>query len=197
MDTRLERLYLLEIVLDLLLLLRESDCCHLGILHLVLLELEITSHIIDLRHRWQLILPCHGLLHVLKQACNKRLTVLDFLLALCLLVVELERELVDFLFLLVEDLVLLLFAMTTGLTIFFKVIVDFLDVLLVLVNHFSHLKQVFIHLLQLSVVLLDPVLEALSSFRQRQVHLVCLKFKVLLSLHELSSLILEMLSSLL
>ena len=183
--------------MDLLLLLRETGSSHLGVLHLVLLKLEITSHVVNLSHRWQLVLPSHGLLHVLEELGNERLTVLDLLFVLGLLVVEFERELVDFLLLLVEDLVFLFLALVASLAVLLQVVVDLLDVLRVLFNHFPHLKQVLVHLFQLSVVLLDPVLEALSRLWQRQVHLIGLQFQILLSLHQLGSLILEMLCSLL
>ena len=183
--------------MDLLLLLRETGSSHLGVLHLVLLKLEITSHVVNLSHRWQLVLPSHGLLHVLEELGNERLTVLDLLFVLGLLVVEFERELVDFLLLLVEDLVFLFLALVASLAVLLQVVVDLLDVLRVLFDHFPHLKQVLVHLFQLSVILLDPVLEALSSLWQRQVHLIGLQFQILLSLHQLGSLILEMLCSLL
>lgn len=74
---------------------------------------------------------------------------------------KLLGELIDLLLLLVEDLVLLLFPLATGSALLSEIVVDFLDVLLVLVNHLFHFKQVFVHLLQLGVVLLNPVLEAL------------------------------------
>lgn len=74
---------------------------------------------------------------------------------------ELLGELIDLLLLLVEDLVLLLFTLATGSALLSEIVVDFLDVLLVLVNHLPHFKQVLVHLLQLGVVLLNPVLEAL------------------------------------
>ena len=64
-DTSLQRLHLLKIVLDLLLLLDEPSSCRLGILHLILLELQIASHILDLRLRRQLVLSALSLLHVL------------------------------------------------------------------------------------------------------------------------------------
>lgn len=74
---------------------------------------------------------------------------------------KLLGELIDLLLLLVEDLVLLLFTLATGSALLSEIVVDFLDILLVLINHLSHFKQVFVHLLQLGVVLLNPVLEAL------------------------------------
>ena len=109
--------------MDLLLLLRETGSSHLGVLHLVLLKLEITSHVVNLSHRWQLVLPSHGLLHVLEELGNERLTVLDLLFVLGLLVVEFERELVDFLLLLVEDLVFLFLALVASLAVLLLVVV--------------------------------------------------------------------------
>lgn len=196
-NTRLKRLHLLEVVLDLLLLLNEPGRRSLSVLHLVLLELEVTSHVFNLLLSGQLVLPRHSLLHVLKETGNILLTVLDLLFVLCLLVVELESKLIDLLFLLVQDLVFLLLALIAAFAILLQIIVNFLDVLMVLVDHFTHLKKVLVHLLELSVVLLDPVLEALSGFGKWQVHLIGLQLQVFLSLHELRSLILEMLCSLL
>ena len=126
--------------MDLLLLLRKTGCSHLSVLHLVLLELEITSHVVNLSHRWQLVLPSHSLLHVLEELGNKRLTVLDLLFVLGLLVVEFECELVDFLLFLVEDLVLLFLALVASLAVLLQVVVDLLDVLRVLFNHFPHFE---------------------------------------------------------
>lgn len=174
-DTSLQRLHFLEVVLDLLFLNLETGCRCFCILHLVLLELEVTSHVFHLLLRWQLVLPLHCLLHVLKKAGDECLALLDLLLVVILLLLKLLSEFIDLLFFLVQDLVLLLFALSTGTTLLLEVVVDLFDVLLVLLHRLLHFKEVFVHLLELSVVLLDPVLETFPSLRQRQVHFICLK----------------------
>ena len=197
MDTSLQRLHLLKVVLYLLLLNLEASGRSLSIFHLVLLELQITSHFVNLLLSGQLVLSLHRLLHMLKQACNQCLAFLDLLLVLTLLLLELLGELVDFLFFLVQDLILLLFTLPAGTALFFEIIVNLLNVLLVLVHHLLHLKEVLVHLFELSVVLLDPILETLPCLREWQVHLIRLQLQILFLLHQGGPLIFQMLCSLL
>ena len=120
---------------------------------------------------------------------------LDLLLVLGLLNLELLSKLVNLLFLLVENFVLLLLA---ALSIFLaKILLNFSDILLICFNHLLHLNDFLVKLLDLCVILLDSILEPLSSLWKGQVHLVGLKLQIFLLLGEHGSLLLEMLSALL
>ena len=67
MDPALKILDFFEIIVDGLLLHLEPSSGGLRVLQLPLLELKIIFHFIDLGRSWQLVLPCHILLHMLQQ----------------------------------------------------------------------------------------------------------------------------------
>jgi len=67
---------------------------------------------------------------------------------------------------------------------------------LVLVDNFSHFTDFLFLTFDLSIVLLNAIHKSLTSFWERQVHLVCLKLKIFLALGQVSLLITEMLSAL-
>jgi len=193
-DSTLQVLNLIQIILDLLLLNSQPGGCVLSVFELALLELQVGTHVLDLLLSGQLVLPCHCLLHMLKQLSNDMLILLDFLFILHFLGFKLLCEFVDLLLFLVENLILLLF---TGLSVLLsEILVNFLDVLVVLVDHLLHIEDLFVHLLDLSIVLLDTVLESFSCLVE-QIHFIGLKLKIFLFLHEGGSLLLEMLGSLL
>lgn len=194
-DTLVQGLHLLKVILRLLLGYSQSCCGGFRVFQLTLLELEIATHFADLLLRWQLVLALHSLLHVLKQARDELLALLDFLLILDLFFFELLREFVDLFLLLVEDLVLLL--ITAAITLFSQVVVNLLDIGGIVVDHALRIEHLFLHLLQLSVVLLDSILETLTGLTEGKVHFISLKFKVILLLEQLLALFLQVLSSLL
>ena len=195
MDSTFKVLHFFEIIVDGLLLDLKSCSGGLGVLQLSLLELEVVLHLINLSGSGQLVLSSHVSLHVLKEGGNQCLVLLDFFFVLSLLHLKLLSELVDFLFLLIEDFILLLF---TALRIFLsEILIDFFDVLLVGFDHLLHFDNFFVHLLDFGIVLLDTVLKSLSSLWQWQVHFIGLKLEILLLLSEHSPLLLQVLSSLL
>jgi len=110
--------------------------------------------------------------HVFEEGMDDFCLLSDFSFILLLLLFKLSHEVVDLLFLLIEDLVLL-----HVISIFFvaHVTLYFFDVPLIGINNFARLCQVLRDLLNLSILLLDAVHEALSSFRERKIHLVGLK----------------------
>jgi len=123
------------------------------------------------------------------------LTVFDLLLILVLFDLELLSKLVDFLFLLVEDLVFLFFVV--GSSFLPQIILDLSDIGVVSLNHFLHLSDFLVHLLEFSVVLLDSVLKAFPCFWEGQVHFVGLQLQVLLLLQQIGPLFLQVLCPLL
>jgi len=119
----------------------------------------------------------------------------NLLLILNFLSLKLFCESVDLFFLLVKNFVFLLFA---GLSVFLlKILINFFDILLIVVDHLFHIENLFIHLLNFGVVMLNTVLKSFSSFWKWQVHLVGLEFKILLLFEKIGSLFLQVLGSLL
>ena len=132
---------------------------------------------------------------MLKQLSNQLLILFDFSFVFTFLELKLLSKFVDFFFLLVQDLNFLFFAWL--ITPVSNVVVNFLDVLLVLLNCFGHVQQFFVHLLQNNVVFFDAVLKAFSRFGKRQIQIVGLELEVLLLFDKHNSLFFQMLSSLL
>lgn len=64
-DSRVEVLNLLKVVLSLLLLYAQPGSRRLRVFQLTLLELQVGLHLSHLSLRWQLVLSSHSLLHVL------------------------------------------------------------------------------------------------------------------------------------
>jgi hypothetical protein len=123
------------------------------------------------------------------------LILFDLLIVLNLFSFKLLSEFIDFLLFLVENLILLLLARLS--VLFFEVLINFLNVLVVLVDHLFNLEDFFVHLFDLSIILLDTILKSLSGFWKWEVHLIGLKLEILLLFHKGGPLLLEMLSSLL
>ena len=195
MDSAFKILHFLKIVVNGLLLNLQSCGGGLGIFKLTLLEFKIILHLVDLRRSWQFVLSCHISLHMLEESGDQSLMLLDLLFVLSFLNLELLSESIDFLFLLIQDLILLL--LSTLCVFFSKVLLNLLNILLIGIDHLLHFDNFFIHLLDFGIVLLDTVLESLSSLWQREVHLIGLEFQILLLLSEHGSLLLQMLCSLL
>ena len=133
---------------------------------------------------------------MLKKLSDDLLVFLDVLLMVDLLFFELLGEFIDPLFLLVQDFVFLFF-LTRRSTASSKLLVDFLDVGIVGINHTLGLKVLFVKGFELDIVLLDAVLESITSLREWKVHLVGLKLEILLLLDKSGSLLLQVLGSLL
>jgi hypothetical protein len=125
-----------------------------------------------LRLGGELVLACHGLLHVLEQLGNQRLAIFNLLFVLIFFDFKFLREIIDFLFFLVEDFVLLLITLVALIP---HVRIDFFDILLIGVDRFLHVHLFLLELFKLYVVLFDAILEALSGFVKRKVQVVCLQ----------------------
>jgi len=116
---------------------------------------------------------------------------------------EALHELVDLALLLVEDLVLLGLAVFSTRTLtpagflLLQVLLYLLYVTLVRFDHFADISNILLELFDLSVVLLDPVEEAFTCLRERQIHFIGLEFEVVLALDESRLFLLEVLSPLL
>jgi len=144
---------------------------------------------------WQLVLSGHGFLHVFKKLSNDMLVLLDFLFIFSLFLFKLLSKFIDFLFFLMKNLIFLL--LTLSLTILFlHVLINFSDILLVLINSLLNFEDFLIHMLNLSIVLLDPVLESFSRFWKWQVHFISLQLKIFLLFGESCFLLFKVLSSL-
>ena len=169
-DSELKALDLLEVLVDVFLLALELSYGSSGSLEKALLVSEVLLHFINLGGCGQLTLPGHGLLHVLEKSSVMVLELFNLFLVSDLLLLELLGERVDLLLLLVKDLVLLLL-IALGL-VFHHILRNIFDVLLVSVNHFLGFDNFLVHLLDLSVILFDPVLEPFSGLWEWQVHLI-------------------------
>ena len=98
---------------------------------------------------------------MLQKLSDVELVILNFFLVLNSLLLKLLLELIDFLFFLVENLILLLF--TRG-VLFLEICVDFFDVLLVCINHLLHIELILLQLFELDVILFYSILESFSGF---------------------------------
>ena len=125
---------------------------------------------------------------MLKEGRDQSLVLFDFLFVLSFLHLELLCKLVNLLFLLIKNFVLLLLATLS--VLLSKVLVDFFDILLISIYHLFHLNDLLINLLDLCVILFDTVLESFSGLWKRKVHLVGLELQVLLLLGKHCSLLL-------
>jgi len=181
-------------LIDLVLLHIQPGCRGFRVVQLALLVLEVVFHFVNFLATGQIVLPGQVTMHFFKQLGNVGLVVLDLSFVLHLLLLVLDRELVNLLFLLVQDLVLLFIATRL---VLFQVVFNFLYVSFVLLHHFSAFKFFFFKLLQFNVVLFDPILEALSRFGQGQFHFVGLEFQVILFLKQGHSLFFQVLGALL
>ena len=198
----LKGLDLIEVILPLLELYLKSCIGSLSIFDLPLLEGKLIFLIFILGGRWQIVLTNHGALHVLQQCRDRCLMFVDLALISGLVFLELLHEFADFSLLLVEDLVLLGLAIfaTSGCgtrLLLLQVLLDLFDVPLIGLNHLSYISDILLLLLDLGIVLLDAVEQALTCLGEGQIHLVGLELQVILPLQERGPLFLEMLGPLL
>ena len=201
-DTTFESFDLLEIILSLLQLNLEPCVGRLCVLYLTLLEGKLFFLIFVLCCCWQVILADHGLLHVLKQKSNSGLMIVDLAFVLSLFFFETLHEVVDLTLFLVKNLVFLSFTVLSSCTLtarllLLEILLNLLDVALVGFNHLADISNILLELFDLGIVLLDPVEQAFTCLRERQVHLVSLQLEVVLPFDEASLLLLEVLRSLL
>lgn len=112
-----------------------------------------------------------------------------------LLFLKLLHKIIDLLFLLIENFVLLGLILIRLLLL--QVLFNFFDVSLIGLNDLSNIVDIFFDLLDFCVILLDSVKQSLSGFGERQVHFVGLQLQVFLSLSECGSFLFQVLSSLL
>ena len=171
LDRVLQMLVLVAVLparLDFRLQLGRSALC---IIEKPLLELKIIAHLINRLLGRKLLLTSERLVHVEKQSFDCLLGLFDLLVVALLLLLKLLHILVDLLLLLVEDLVLLeIFAAVLLLVL--QVVVDVLDVALVSLDHPAHIRDFFLLLLDLSVVLLDAVHQSLAGLGEGQIHFI-------------------------
>lgn len=106
-DTTLECLDFLEIVLSLFKLDLESSICVLSILDLTLLEGKLIFLVLKLGRGRQIILANHSLLHMLQQSCYGLLMLSNLSLISGLFIFEVLHELIYLALLLVQNFVLL------------------------------------------------------------------------------------------
>jgi len=204
LDSALECLDLLEVVLSLFELDLQPGVGGLGVLDLPLLERQLILLVLVLSRSWQIVLTNHCLLHVLEECRDGCLVVTDLLLVLGLFLFKALHELVDLALLLIQDFILLSLAVlstsasatATGLLLL-QVLLNLLDVPLIRLDHLSNISHVLFQLLDLRVVLLDPVEQALARLGERQVHLVSLQLQVVLALQQRRLLLFQVLRTLL
>jgi len=134
---------------------------------------------------------------VLKESEDDFLVISEVPLILTFFFLVLDSEFVDFFFLLVQNLVLLRVFVLSWLRSARNLVLNLFYILLVCFNHFAHVRDFFFLLLDLSIVFLDPVHKSLTSFWEGQIHFVCLKLKIFLSLREVVLFVPQMLGSLL
>lgn len=161
LDSSFEVFDLLQVALNGFALDLEPGSRGFTVLQLVLLEPQVFAHVLDLLLGWQFVLSGHGLLHVLEQLRDDVLIIINLPLVLNLVHLELLLELVDFLLLLVEDLVLLL--LTSGFS-FLHILINFLNVCLIGVDHLLNINLFLFQLFQFNIALFYPVLESVSGF---------------------------------
>jgi hypothetical protein len=114
----------------------------------------------------------HVLLHVFQKSENDLLVICDVSLVLTFLLLILNSELIDFLLLLVKDLILLRVFILSRLGSARYFVLDVFNVLLVSLNHLSHVRNLLLLLLDLSIVLLNSVHQSLTGLWEGQIHFV-------------------------
>ena len=107
---------------------------------------------------------------------------------LSLLLFKFLSELIDLLLLGVKNFKLLLTGHGTASSLRFvaQLVVNISDVPVVGINHLAHVSNVLLLLLDLTIVLLDAVHEALSGLSERKVVFVANELEVVLSLLKIS-----------
>lgn len=170
-----------------------------SLVELSLLEVKIFPHLFNLIDAWQSCLAVQVLVHVLKQGRDSLLRVRHLRHHLLLIILVLLRELIDLLLLVVENLKLFLatHATTGALSPILQLVFDIFDIAIVGVDHFSQIANLLILLLDLGIVLLDAIHEALASLREGQIVFIALQLQVIFSLLKLRFLLAKMLRPLL
>lgn len=114
-------------------------CSHFGIVQLSLLKIQIFTHFINLVVGRQAVLSCHVFLHVLEKGKDYFLIVLDIGLVLSFFLFKLYGKLVDLFLFLIQDFVLLRVFILGSLATALNFVLNLFDVLLISLNHFSHI----------------------------------------------------------
>lgn len=123
-----------------------------------------------------------------------RLVSSNLLLISNFLILKTLHKFIDFLFFLVQYFILLSLIVIRFL--FLQILINFFNVSLIRFNDSSDVLDIFFCLFHFSIILLNSVNKALSSFREGKIHFISLKFKIFFTLEQSGSFFLEMLSSL-
>ena len=150
---------------------RQLRCCSGSVVHLALLEVQVLAHLVNCLLGRQPLLASKRFLHVHQQGFNRALGIIDLLVIALRLLLELLHVVNNLLLFLVKNLKLLK-VLTAIFFAVFKVGVNVLDVSLVSLDSAFDLGHLLFLLLDLCVVVLDPVHQALTCFWERQIHLV-------------------------
>ena len=132
-----------------------------------MLKVEILTHLLDTVGRRKLVLARQILLHVLKEGSDSLLSVCHFRMELLLLGLVLLSEIINLFFLFIQNLVFLIVVVATVFGFVTEITFNLFDVSGVCVDHLSKVGYFLLLLLDLSVVLLDSVHEALPCLRER------------------------------
>lgn len=149
LNTALESLDLLEIVLSLLELNLEPCVGSLGVLDLTLLEGELLFLIFVLCCSWQVVLAHHRLLHVFKQQSDCRLVIVDLAFVLGLFFFETLHEVIDLALFLVKNLILLSFTVLSSCALcarllLLEILLNLFDVALIGLDHLADIGDILL-----------------------------------------------------
>ena len=136
---------------------------------------------------------------MLKQGCDGLLRIRHLRHHLLLISFVLLGKLIDLLLLVVKNLKLLLAAHATAsaFSSILQLVFDIFDIAIVGIDHFTQIANLLVLLLDLSVVLLDTIHEALTSLWEGQIVFIALQLQVVFSLLKLRFLLTKMLRALL
>lgn len=165
--TTLQVRYLFEVLFASFDLNLKGSRSGLSLVKLTLLKVEILTHLLDTVGRRKLVLARQILLHVLKEGSDSLLSVCHFRMELLLLGLVLLSEIINLFFLFIQNLVLLIVVVATVFGFVTEITFNLFDVSGVCVDHLSKVGYFLLLLLDLSVVLLDSVHEALPCLRER------------------------------
>jgi hypothetical protein len=162
---------------------------------LTLLESEIVLHFSHFLGSWQLVLSHKVVVHMLQELVDKSLMLGNLFLVLDLFLLELLHKFVDFLFLLVKNLVLL---SLIGVALFlFEILLNLFNASLVVLSEFFGIQDFLVKLHDLIVVHLDSIQESFSCLGERKVELIGLKLQLIFLGSKLLLLFSQVLGSLL
>ena len=170
-DTTFESLDLFKVVLPLLKLHFQSCICRLSVFDLPLLECKFALLFPELSCRRKIVLSDHCLLHMFEECSNHRLMLADLTFIGSFFLLETLHELVYLTLFLIQNFVLLgfiTFSTSAPACFFFlKVLLNFLNVALIGLNHLADITDILLKLLNLSIILLDSIEKTLTGFRKR------------------------------